>query len=123
MKVSKSRIRQLISESINSVIKEESKSKEGVICDGGNGLEMCAGKIKKHVLSKEPGKKTVSLKELNEMFDFYLLDRTSLIRVMEKGIDSGLKNATKFELSEKEYHHQQLNYNPFGMTVPPKVVK
>ena len=42
---------------------------------------------------------------------------------MEKGIDSGLKNATKFELSEKEYHHQQLNYNPFGMTVPPKVVK
>ena len=123
MKISKLRIRQLINESIQSVIKEESSSKEGIIVDGANGLEMCAGKIKKHVLSKEPGKKTVSLEELNKMFDFYYLDRVGLTRVMEKGADSGLKNATKFELSEKEHHHQKLNYNPFGMTVPPKVVK
>ena len=118
MKLSRRELRVLI----ESVINEEDNSSK-VIVKGASGLEYCASEVKKAVLSKDSNKKEISLGELNEMFDFYLTESFGLITVVVKGHDPGMAQAKKFELSGEKYDHDRLNYHPFGMTVPPKVVK
>ena len=61
MKLSRLQIRRLV----ESVLNEEDSSSK-VIVEGASGLEYCASKVKKAVLSKDSNKKEVSLGELNE---------------------------------------------------------
>lgn len=117
MKLSRMGLRRLI----ESVLREENSDAK-VVVEKANGLEYCASKVKKYVQGKDSSKKEVSLGELNEMLDFYKNDSTNIVKVVEKGHPeiSGFK---KFELSAEEGHHNSLNYHPFGMTVPPKIVE
>ena len=94
---------------------------ENVICKANN-LENCAVKIKKAVLGGEPGKKTVSLKELNEMFDFYK-NTEYMIKVTKKGMGEISKGFEKFKLSGESYDHDRLNYHPFRMKILPIVIE
>lgn len=117
MKISRKELRLII----ESVLKEEN-SDAGVVVEKANGLEYCAGRIKKYVKSKEPNKKEISLSELNGMLDFYLFEGTGLISVVEKD-HSGPSEGEKFELSAEKGHHNSLNYHPMGLDMPPKVVE
>jgi len=109
-------------DTLDSIIRKIAQDSDK-ICDSANGLDFCAGKIKRYILNQTPDKETVSLDELNEMFDFYIMELTGMVTVMKKGVDPELKNVKKFELSAEEYHDQKLNYNPFGMATKPIVKK